>query len=157
MSSLTPEQQSALNQVAEASVAAERETGVPAELSTAQCLIESAWLTRCPGNNCFGIKATDSSETYQVTEEYLNGKWETMKLAFEAYPTLADCFVAHAKLLQGGRYSPAWRQFEEDQDLDALISGIGPIYATAPGYAGAVTALAHGPHVRAAIAAARAS
>ena len=154
---MTPQQDQALTKIAAASVVAEDQTGCPAELSAAQCIVESAWLTRCPGFNCFGIKATDTHATYQLTKEYLNGQWQTMTLAFEAYDSLADCFIAHARLLQGGPYLPAWRQYQIDHNLDNLISGICPIYATDPNYTKLITTLAHGPHVTAAIAQARSS
>jgi flagellum-specific peptidoglycan hydrolase FlgJ len=148
---MTPQQEQALTRIAQAAVAAERTTGCPAELSAAQCIEESAWLTRAPGCNCFGIKATDTHETYEQTKEYLNGQWQTMTLAFEAYDSLADCFVAHARLIQGGRYLPAWQQYQTDHSLDNLISNIAPIYASDPGYAAEIRTLAHGPHVAAAI------
>jgi flagellum-specific peptidoglycan hydrolase FlgJ len=54
---VTPEQAQALLTIADAAVAAERTTGCPAEISTAQCIIESAWLTEAPQNNSFGVKA----------------------------------------------------------------------------------------------------
>jgi len=143
------------DQIAPAAVAAERATGCPAELSVAQCIIESSWLNNSPGNNCFGIKATDSHATYQLTKEYLNGEWKTMRLAFEVYDSLADCFIAHAKLLEGGPYRNAWQRFQSDRDLDAYIRGIAGVYATDPAYANKILTLAHGPHVTEAIAKAR--
>ena len=112
---LTPAQLTALDTSAAAAVAAERATGCPAELSTAQCIIESSWLTVCPGNNCFGIKATDTNCTYCLTKEYLNGEWSSPTLAFEAYPALSDCFAAHARLLQGGVYWAAWNVYQRDK------------------------------------------
>ena len=128
----------ALNtQIAPAAVAAERATGLPAEITTAQCIFESGWLTRCPGNNCFGIKADahGSGVDYVLTEEFLNGEWEKMPLAFESYNSLADCFVDHSRLItQGAPYAKAWAQYRIDKNWPRLILAIGPIYATAPGY-----------------------
>ena len=46
-----------LQAIAAAAVAAEAASGIPAELSTAQCILESGWLEKAPGNNPFGIKA----------------------------------------------------------------------------------------------------
>ena len=152
---MTPEQSIALVRIALAAVQAENETGCPAELSAAQCILESAWLTVCPGCNAFGIKATDSHETYQLTKEFLNGQWETTRAAFEAYDSLAECFIAHARLIQGGRYASVWQAYTQDHDLDALIRGVCGIYATDPDYAQEVLTLAHGPHVTAAIQQAR--
>ena len=157
---LTPEQLLALTTMAQAAVAAERATGCPAELSTAQCIVESSWLTVCPGNNCFGIKATDTNCTYCLTKEYLNGEWSSPTLAFEAYPALSDCFAAHARLLQGGVYKSAWEAYEDPAQspsdrLDRYIAAISKHYATDPDYASKIITLAHGPHVTAAIQAAR--
>lgn len=45
----------ALPQIVAAAVAAERESGVPAVITAAQCAIESGWLDKAPGNNCFGV------------------------------------------------------------------------------------------------------
>lgn len=150
---LTAEQQEALGEIAQASVEAENITGCPAELSAAQCILESGWLKHCPGNNCFGIKKTDDSAVYAVTHEFLSGRWIEIKSAFEAYPSLMMCFTAHARLIQGGRYSDAWRAYEEDphHDLDRLIRGISSIYATDPEYVLKILRLAHDPHVTAAI------
>lgn len=113
-----------------------------------------------PGNNCFGIKATDTNATYQLTKEYINGTWITERDAFEKYPTLADCFIAHGRLLTEGKpYADAWEQYREDpqHDLDTLIGGISRRYATDPAYTQEIMTLAHGPHVSAAIAVARAT
>jgi flagellum-specific peptidoglycan hydrolase FlgJ len=153
---MTPEQSVALRRIAEAAVAAERETGCPAEISAAQCILESAWLQVAPGNNCFGIKARASGDCqYRLTKEYVNGEWKSQKLAFATYPTLAACFSAHARLLQSGPYAPAWRRYQADHDLDAYIRGIAEHYATDPGYEQKVPQLAHGPHLTAMVAEAR--
>ena len=154
---MTPEQSVALRRIAEAAVVAERETGVPAEISTAQCILESAWLRVAPGNNCFGLKARASDNCqYCLTNEYLNGEWKTQRLAFAVYPDLAACFAAHARLLQRGPYAPAWRRYQANHDLEAYIRGVAEHYATDPGYAPKIVQLAHGPHVYAAVMEARA-
>lgn len=167
--SLTLEQLSALDTIASASVAAERATGCPAELSTAQCIIESDWLTRYPDHNCFGIKATDSNASYCFTDEFLDGTWKKPECGFQNYPDLAACFSAHGRLLQRGVYEDAWTIYHAaaktaDQmrsaalassALDAYIRLISVHYATDPNYAPKIITLAHGPHVTAAIAKAR--
>ena len=133
---MTADQTAALRRIAEAAAGAERATGCPAEISAAQCIVESAWLAVAPANNCFGIKAkADDHCQYCVTKEYLNGEWTSQKLTFATYPTLAACFAAHAQLLQHGVYAPVWRRYEADHDLDAYIRGIAEHYATDPVYA----------------------
>jgi flagellum-specific peptidoglycan hydrolase FlgJ len=57
---MRPDQLAALHRIAEAAVAAERETGCPAEISAARGVVESDWLRAAPGNNCFGIIASQS-------------------------------------------------------------------------------------------------
>jgi hypothetical protein len=54
---MTPEQQVTVARIAAAAVQAEQSTGCPAEITTAQCILESGYLQHAPGNNCFGIKA----------------------------------------------------------------------------------------------------
>jgi flagellum-specific peptidoglycan hydrolase FlgJ len=57
---MTPDQLAVPRCLAEAAVAAERETGCPAEISAARGVVESDWLKVAPGNNCFGIIASQS-------------------------------------------------------------------------------------------------
>jgi flagellar protein FlgJ len=153
---MTPDQSAALRRIARAAVAAERQTGVPAEVSAAQCILESAWLRVAPANNCFGIKSRPDGECqYCLTKEYLNGEWKSQTLAFATYPTLEACFAAHARLLQRGPYAPAWQRYLANHDLDGYIRAIAEHYATDPGYAPKILQLAHGPHVSAAIVEAR--
>jgi flagellum-specific peptidoglycan hydrolase FlgJ len=154
---LTPQQQEAVRQIAEAAVDCETATGCPAALTAAQAIFESGYLSRRPGNNCFGIKADGhgAGTQYVVTHEYLNGTWEEMPLAFESYNSLADCFADHARLIQCGVYAAAWARFQADRDLDAYIAGVAAHYATDPNYARSITAEAHGATVTNALAAAR--
>jgi flagellum-specific peptidoglycan hydrolase FlgJ len=161
---LTIEQKKNLKLMAEAAVASEKATGCRAEVSVAQCILESGWLKVAPGNNCFGIKDTDRypGAQYLFTKEYANGEWQTLKLAFEAYPTLADCFTDHARLITGGFippkkncYGAAFEAYKLDGDLDKFIRGIAKYYATAPTYADQIIQLAHAEYVVDAVAAAR--
>jgi flagellum-specific peptidoglycan hydrolase FlgJ len=155
--SLSPEQQDALKEIAQAAVLSEKETGCPAEMSAAQCIFESDWLTRAPGNNCFGIKsdAHGSGTQYILTHEYLNGQWEEMPLAFETYATLADCFSDHARLIQSGVYAPAWGRYQQNHDLNAYILAVSAHYATDPDYAQKITQEANSSTVQMAVQAAR--
>ncbi|MDE2099625.1 MAG: glucosaminidase domain-containing protein [Patescibacteria group bacterium] len=154
---LTPEQQDALRRIARAAVASEKATGVPAELTAAQCIFESAWLTRAPGNNCFGIKRDGKGDgvQYVLTHEYLDGQWKQIPLAFEVYPNLAACFSDHSRLIQTGVYAPAWQKYSSDHDLDALIKGVAAHYATDPEYAKKIALEANSSTVQLAVQAAR--
>lgn len=154
---LTPAQQDAVAKIAEAAVASQIATGVPASFTAAQCIFESGYLARCPGNNCFGIKADarGSGAQYVLTHEFLNGQWKEMPLAFEAYASLADCFADHARLIQSGVYAPAWLAYSASQqtseELDEYIAGVAKHYATDPNYCAEITAEAHSATVQTAV------
>jgi len=154
---LTPDQMDAVQRIAQAAVQSERETGCPADFTMAQCIFESNYLTRCPGNNCFGIKADahGSGVQYTITHEFLNGMWEQMQLAFETYVTLADCFSDHARLIQSGVYQDAWLQYLNDKNLDRYIVGVSLHYATDPMYSRNMLNEAHSSTVQSSLQAVR--
>jgi flagellar protein FlgJ len=185
----TKSQLEALDQISQAAVATEVSTqvdgiGVPAALTVAQALIESAWGAKAPAFNFFGIKeypgcygtqllATQEWFTQiQVTEFRARGEGRTATLRlptarsgmgyrydvedlFATFPTMQACFEYHGRLLQGGRYAAAWEAYAASSNLDGFIDAIAPIYATAPDYAEQVKAIAHGSNVSDAIARAR--
>ena len=145
---LKPEQEAGRSKICEASVACERSTGFPAEVSAAQAILESNYLLAMPkdSNNCFGIKDTNRlpGASYTFTKEFINGTYQTKRLAFEVYPDLTACFTEHARLLiNAGVYRPAWDAYVHDHNLDSFIRGISKHYATDPAYAGKITKLAH--------------
>lgn len=157
---LNDQQIKALTEIAGAAVESERATGLPAELSAAQCIFESGWLSRSPGNNCFGIKPDHhgAGVQYFVSREFLDGTWREMPEAFEAYATLGDCFTDHARLIvSGAPYAESWAAYQADHDWRALARSIGPIYATDPNYAENMVAEGGSATVSAALAQARAA
>lgn len=163
--------------IAPAAFAAAQRTGIPAELLCAQCIIESAWLTKFSGqNNCFGIKwyAGAYGRELVTTHEWFTAAQLARFLAqgdsrtatpaapaqahdgrtlyvvqdwFAKFSTLADCFTRRALLFAEGRYYAAAKAYRESADLDAFVHAIGPIYATDPKYADTVLALARGAAV----------
>ncbi len=89
----------ALPIIAPAAVRSERATGFPAIVTIAKCGLESGWLDRAPGNNCFGIKAAERhGDRVQrfLTTEVIDGKAEKQYLEFAAFDSLEDCFKDHA-------------------------------------------------------------
>ena len=71
----TSEQLCALQtQIAPAAVACEQRTGMPAEATAAQCIVESGWLAHAPNNNCFGIKINPGAQGRALlhTREWFN-------------------------------------------------------------------------------------
>jgi flagellum-specific peptidoglycan hydrolase FlgJ len=182
-----PEQQAAIARIVESAVDAERATGVPAEVTAAQAILESGYLEHAPGNNCFGIKAyagcpgTQLLDTHEwfsdaARDRFLSRgegraavaiepprfdatgrKHYACRDLFATFPSLADAFAYHGALLTRGVYAPAWQQYQTDHDIDAFIRGIARHYATDPQYAALISQLAHGQHVAVAILAKRGS
>jgi len=74
---LTQQQLSNLSvYIAPAAIDCELKLSIPADLTAAQCILESAWLKIKPGWNCFGIKNYDGSFGRQLllTREFFNDK-----------------------------------------------------------------------------------
>lgn len=73
---ITQPQLANLRLIADAAMSCEMTIGIPADLTTAQCILESAWLTIRPGWNCFGIKDYPGSYGRQLllTREWFNDK-----------------------------------------------------------------------------------
>jgi flagellum-specific peptidoglycan hydrolase FlgJ len=68
MSLTAAERTQNLRKIAVAAVATEVTSGIPAELSTAQCILESGWLEFAPGGNPFGIKAYEGGPGRQLLD-----------------------------------------------------------------------------------------
>lgn len=87
-------------------VADMRLTRIPASVTIAQAILESAWgessLTR-NGNNLFGIKGvgTAGSGMYK-TKEFVNGQWVTIDAQFRHYHNLRESIADHSALLLNG-------------------------------------------------------
>lgn len=140
-------------------------TGVPAELTTAQCILESGWLKFCPGNNCFGIKEypgcfgrqlLPTKEWFNPTElrKFLNlqdGRIanETGKTSgeraeyrvldwFATFENLSDCFTKHGDLFNKKPYKDFLNEYKQTGDLKGFIGKVGKVYATSPIYADVV-------------------
>lgn len=159
---LTAQQQTSLATAAQASVASEKATGLPAELTLAQAIFESAWGAAAPGNNCFGIKEYPGCSGRQLltTYEWLTDKevqafltvqgrvaivnstmvldgrhLYTCKDWFATFPSLKECFTFHGRLITTGKpYAAAWAQYQKDRQLNPFILAVAKIYATAPNY-----------------------
>ena len=80
---------------------------VPASVTLAQAILESAWGTSQlarRANNLFGIKATPdllAANSYAEfpTREVVTGRSVVELAKFARYGTVLDCFAAHAHLL----------------------------------------------------------
>lgn len=132
----TAAQQEFLNSVIPGAIAAQQRWGVPASVTIAQAIEESAWGSSqlaTQAHNLFGIKGTGpaGSVTYQ-TQEYIGGQWETIDAAFRAYHNISESISDHARLLAtSGYYVQA---MVDRANPDAFANDLTGIYATDPNY-----------------------
>lgn len=134
----TPEQLAALRSVVPAAQASAWQYGVPASVTLAQWILESAWgnsglALEC--HNYFGIKAQagQDCETY-ATHEVVHGQMVGQNADFAWYPNAAAGIAAHAKFLATlPRYAPA---MADKTDIVAFCYELQRCgYSTSPTYA----------------------
>lgn len=123
--------------VVPAAQASEAQYGVPASVTIAQAILETGWGNSLPpgSNNYFGIKSVAGQSSVECqTGEVVNGEPVTITAGFAAYPTPADSFTAHAKLLaENPRYLPAMAQRSDPLAFCTMLQTCG--YSTSPIYA----------------------
>ena len=108
-------------------------------VSLAQWALESAYGRAEPAvsNNDFGIKATpeqikDGQDVVSWTHETLHGVYVRLPQFFAKYPSHAEGFMAHAKLLAT---APCYRAAQHAQTADEYAQSLQGIYATGiPGH-----------------------
>ena len=132
----TTAQQAFINQVAPGAVAAQHTYGVPAAVTIAQAIDESAWgqstlATR--DNNLFGIKGTGPAGSDSLpTQEFQNGEWVTTTAPFRVYDNIAESIDDHGKLLAtSGSYTAAMAASNAPNSFAQALTGV---YATDPNY-----------------------
>lgn len=125
-----------LGMLAGAAQECQRRTGIPASITLAQAALESAWGSRAPGNNLFGIKAGANWTGPVVnfaTHEHLAGKDIALTDKFRAYTSFAESMVDHARFLRANpRYAACFRETTGMGWASALAAAG---YATDPDYA----------------------
>ena len=107
---------------------------VPASDTMAQWAIESNWGKAMPSgsNNPFGIKAVQGQAYVSaMTTEYLGGKRVSIPQKFAKYDSIAQAFLAHARLLATSKYYAAARAQKNTHDF---VTEMAKKYATAPNY-----------------------
>jgi flagellum-specific peptidoglycan hydrolase FlgJ len=145
---LTEEETKFLSEVCGPALETERDYGVPASVTVAQAILESAakgadgryhWggsrLYR-EANNPFGIKFshTTGEEPYRSpTTEYVNGVPERELGVFAHFKDLAAAFRQHAELFKYWRYRAAWAARFHWAKFAVAIRECG--YSTDPKYA----------------------
>ena len=109
--------------------------GIPASITLAQWIVESAWGSAMPpdSNNPFGIKALDAQPAVESeTREVIDGKVVTVTARFRRFDSLADAFEFHGQLLSKG--SPYHAAMEVAKDPDRFADALTGVYATDPQY-----------------------
>lgn len=128
--------------VVEAARAAQGKWNIPASVSLAQWVLESAWGTAMPAgsHNPFGIKARAGQPSVTVpTHEVLHGRWVKVTAAFAKFSSVAAAFDAHGKLLAtAGVYARARAALP---DAHAFAHALTGVYATDPHYGDKLVAI----------------
>jgi flagellum-specific peptidoglycan hydrolase FlgJ len=132
----TKTQQAFLSAVAPGAIAAQQRYGVPAAVTIAQAIEESAWGQSglaTQYHNLFGIKGTGPAGSVSLpTQEYAGGQWKTIDAPFRVYHNIAESISDHAELLAtSGYYTHA---MSDRAFPDAFANDLTGIYATDPDY-----------------------
>ncbi len=140
---------------------AARELGVNPRALVAQAALETGWgrrhIKRDNGDsshNLFGIKATGwkGERATTATHEYVDGQRRTETASFRAYASPAESFGDYVRMLKNNpRYQAA---LQAGTDVRGFARGLQQAgYATDPGYAAKIAAIAAGPTIDRAVAA----
>ncbi len=121
--------------VIEAAEASQTRWSVPAPVTLAQWVVESAWGAAMPpgSNNPFGIKAVANQPAVESeTHEVVNGETITVTVKFRAFSSVTEAFDEHGRLLAtSSSYSGAMQQ---KQNPEAFADALTGVYATDPEY-----------------------
>jgi len=139
----TRDQQAFISLVAPGALAAQQRYGVPAAVTIAQAIEESAWgrsSLAAQYHNLFGIKGTGPAGTVTLpTTEYSGGHWVTVDAQFRVYHNDAESIADHAELLATSGYYT--RAMADRSVPDAFANDLTGVYATDPEYGGNLIAL----------------
>ena len=139
----TRAQQAFINLIGPGAIAAQHRYGVPAAVTIAQAIEESAWgdsSLAADDHNLFGIKGTGPAGSVSLpTSEYLNGQWVTINAAFRVYHNVAESIADHAELLATSGYYQ--RAMADRAFPDAFANDLTGVYATDPNYGANLIAL----------------
>ena len=129
-------QQAFISEVAPGALTAQREYGVPAAVTIAQAIDESAWgqsQLALQDKNLFGIKGAGPAGTVLLpTQEFQDGEWVTVNAPFRVYSSVAQSITDHALLLAtSSSYKPA---MADKLSPDTFANDLTGVYATDPGY-----------------------
>jgi Mannosyl-glycoprotein endo-beta-N-acetylglucosaminidase len=121
--------------IIDAALASYHRWAVPASITIAQWIVESAWGAAMPpgSNNPFGIKArADEPSVESPTREVINGESITVVAKFRRFESVVEAFDQHGKLLATGTaYKPAMQVKDNPEAFADALTGK---YATDPEY-----------------------
>jgi flagellum-specific peptidoglycan hydrolase FlgJ len=139
----TRDQQAFIGLVAPGAVAARQRYGIPASVTIAQAIEESAWgqsSLAARYHNLFGVKGAGPAGSVSLpTQEYENGSWVTVDAQFAVYRNDAESIAGHAELLAGSGYYA--RAMADRAYPDAFANDLTGVYATDPRYGANLIAL----------------
>jgi flagellum-specific peptidoglycan hydrolase FlgJ len=139
----TRNQQAFISLVAPGAVAAQQRFGVPASVTIAQAIEESAWgqsSLAARYHNLFGIKGTGPAGSVTLpTQEYESGGWVTIDAQFAVYHNDGESVAGHAELLATSGYYA--RAMADRAYPDAFANDLTGVYATDPDYGANLIAL----------------
>jgi flagellum-specific peptidoglycan hydrolase FlgJ len=139
----TRNQQAFIGLVAPGAVAAQQRYGVPASVTIAQAIEESAWgqsSLAAQYHNLFGIKGIGPAGSVTLpTQEFENGSWVTIDAQFAVYRNDAESIASHAELLATSGYYA--RAMADRAYPDAFANDLTGVYATDPDYGANLIAL----------------
>jgi flagellum-specific peptidoglycan hydrolase FlgJ len=139
----TRNQQAFISLVAPGAVAAQQRYGVPASVTIAQAIEESAWgqsSLAARYHNLFGIKGAGPSGSVTLpTQEHEDGSWVTIDAQFAVYRNDAESIAGHAELLATSGYYA--RAMADRAYPDAFANDLTGVYATDPDYGANLIAL----------------
>jgi flagellum-specific peptidoglycan hydrolase FlgJ len=139
----TRDQQAFISLVAPGAVAAQQRYGVPAAVTIAQAIEESAWGRSglaAQYHNLFGIKGTGPAGSVSLpTSEFQGGQWVSIDAQFRVYHNDAESIADHAELLATSGYYT--RAMADRGVPDAFANDLTGVYATDPEYGANLIAL----------------
>jgi flagellum-specific peptidoglycan hydrolase FlgJ len=132
----TRAQQAFISLIAPGAAAAQQRWGVPAAVTIAQAIDESAWgnsQLAARYHNLFGIKGSGPAGSVALpTSEFYNGQWVTIDAQFRVYHNVAESIADHAELLATSGYYQ--RAMADRAVPDAFANDLTGVYATDPDY-----------------------
>jgi flagellum-specific peptidoglycan hydrolase FlgJ len=139
----TRAQQAFISLVAPGAEAAQQRWGVPAAVTIAQAIDESAWgnsQLAAKYHNLFGIKGDGPAGSVDLpTSEFYNGQWVNIEAPFRVYHNVAESIADHAELLATSGYYQ--RAMADRAVPDAFANDLTGVYATDPDYGATIIAI----------------